>query len=248
MPDPHSAPGAGLLPDGVHESIRPGTALVRLTTTHERQGILDGAWWPRSRDVAAELPGLITALTERLGPITRIGLDSAAWDRLPTRITVDERTVHIDSFAVGDGTALVTRGDQDLFALLVVPPETPVEAARAAMAEAVQAGNPKQARQILIDTVVDRPGQEIHVEHEPLPSEGHAEVRIVAATPEAARRVAEVLRRCFASTEQRSYPAGGEGGTRLHLTLDTARTAEPAQSWLAASTSAEQPRGHGGEV
>ena len=60
------------------------------------------------------------------------------------------------------------------------------------------------------------------MEHEPLPPEGHAEVRVVATTPEAARRVAEVLRRCFASTEQRSYPAGSEGGTRLHLTLDTA--------------------------
>jgi len=157
MPDPHPPPGAGLLPDGGHESIRPGTALVRLTTTHERQGILDGAWWPRSRDVAAELPGLITVLTERLGPITRIGLDSAAWNELPTRITVDDRVVHIDSYSVGDDTALVTRGDQDLFTLLVVPPGTPLEAARAAMAEAVEAGNPKQAQQILIDTAAADP-------------------------------------------------------------------------------------------
>lgn len=75
------------------------------------------------------------------------------------------------------------------------------------------------------------------MDHEPLPSAGHAEVRIVAATPEAARRVAEVLRRCFASTEQRSYPAGSEGATRLSLTVDTAHAAEPAQSWLASSRS-----------
>ncbi|GHI06176.1 hypothetical protein AQI88_28880 [Streptomyces cellostaticus] len=86
------------------------------------------------------------------------------------------------------------------------------------------------------------------MEHEPLPSEGHAEVRIVAATPEIARRVAEVLRRCFASTEQRSYPAGREGGTRLHLTLDTARTSEPARSWLATSKSTEQAHAHTDEV
>ncbi|AOR33126.1 hypothetical protein BFF78_20500 [Streptomyces fodineus] len=86
------------------------------------------------------------------------------------------------------------------------------------------------------------------MEHEPLPSEGHAEVRVVAATPEAARRVAEVLRRCFASTEQRSYPAGREGGTRLHLTLDTVRAAEPARSWLAASESTDQDRTHADEV
>ncbi|MGV9562630.1 hypothetical protein [Streptomyces sp. NPDC003480] len=86
------------------------------------------------------------------------------------------------------------------------------------------------------------------MEHEPLPSEGHAEVRIVAATPEVARRVAEVLRRCFASTEQRSYPAGSEGGTRLHLTLDTAHAAEPARSWLSTSEPTEQAQAHADEV
>lgn len=58
------------------------------------------------------------------------------------------------------------------------------------------------------------------MKHEPFLFEGHAEVRIVAATPEVARRVSEVLRRCFASTEQRSHPAGGEGETRLHSTCD----------------------------
>ncbi|WP_432138306.1 MULTISPECIES: hypothetical protein [unclassified Streptomyces] len=89
---------------------------------------------------------------------------------------------------------------------------------------------------------------EVRTEHDPLPAEGHAEVRVVAATPEAARRVAEVLRRCFASTEQRSYPAGGEGGTRLHLTLDTARTAEPARSWLATSEGTRQAPAHSDEV
>lgn len=69
------------------------------------------------------------------------------------------------------------------------------------------------------------------------PSEGHADVRIVAASPEVARRVAEVLRRCFAATEQCSYPAGTGGGTRLELVVDTTRAAEPARSWLETSRS-----------
>ncbi|OII59637.1 MULTISPECIES: hypothetical protein [unclassified Streptomyces] len=72
-------------------------------------------------------------------------------------------------------------------------------------------------------------------DHEALPATDHAEVRIVAATPEVARRVAAVLRRCFAATEQRSFPAGAEGGTRLHLTIDTGHPAEPARSWLDSS-------------
>ncbi|MGI5376906.1 DUF5994 family protein [Streptomyces sp. CA-251387] len=152
MPGTDPPPTEGLLPDGLHESVLPGTALLRLETTHDRRGVLDGAWWPRSRDVGAELPGLIGALSEHLGPIARVGLDSAAWDGLPTRLVVDGRVVHIDASSVGDDTVLVTRGDQDIFSLLVVPPDTPVAAARAAMAQAVRADNVKGARRILVDT------------------------------------------------------------------------------------------------
>lgn len=70
-----------------------------------------------------------------------------------------------------------------------------------------------------------------------LPSARHAQVRIVAADPETARHVAEIIRRCFAATEARSYPAGPDGGTRLHLTVDTTRMADPVRSWLSTSQS-----------
>ncbi|MFD5861978.1 hypothetical protein [Streptomyces chartreusis] len=80
-------------------------------------------------------------------------------------------------------------------------------------------------------------------QHTDAPSEGYADVRIVAASPEVARRVAEVLRRCFAATEQRSYPAGTGGGTRLELVVDTTRAAEPARTWLETSRSPEKDRG-----
>ncbi|AGP53229.1 DUF5994 family protein [Streptomyces rapamycinicus] len=141
-----------LLPDAIHHAVKPGTALLRLATTHTREGILDGAWWPRSRDIGAELPALITALTEHLGPVTRVGLDADAWEELPTRLIIDDRIVHIDSFPVGDGTILITRGDRDLFSLLVVPPHATPDAARTAMARAVRVDNLAPAEQILIDT------------------------------------------------------------------------------------------------
>jgi hypothetical protein len=140
------------LPSGVHEAVQPGCALLRLETTESREGVLDGAWWPRSRDIGAELPALLSALTGHLGPVTRVGLDTTAWEGLPTRIVVDDRVVHIDSFPLGDDTVLITRGDQDIFSLLVVPPDMAPEAARAAMAQAVRADNVSQANQILIDT------------------------------------------------------------------------------------------------
>ncbi|MFF7309790.1 DUF5994 family protein [Streptomyces sp. NPDC008137] len=152
MADSSSARTTRLLPDAVHQAVRPGTAVVRLETTHDRQGVLDGAWWPRSRDIAAELPGLISALTEYLGPVTRVGLDAGAWEGLPTRMTIDGRVVHIDSFAASDDTALITRGERDLFSLLVVPSHATPDAARAAMAEAVRAGSVTRAERILLDT------------------------------------------------------------------------------------------------
>ncbi|MGW1074997.1 DUF5994 family protein [Streptomyces sp. NPDC002537] len=145
-----------LLPDAIHHAVKPGTALLRLETTQERGGILDGAWWPRSRDIGAELPGLISALTEHLGPVTRVGLDQSAWGELPVRLTIGGRVVHIDSFPVGDDTVLITRGDNDHFALLVVPPDAAPDAARTAMARAVRADNITQAEQILIDTGAGR--------------------------------------------------------------------------------------------
>lgn len=143
-----------LLPDEIHQAVKPGTALLRLETTQSREGLLDGAWWPRSRDVAAELPSLITALTQHLGTITRVGLDATAWQDIPTRLVVDDQVVHLDSAPVGDDTVLVTRGHNDHFTLLVVPPLTTAVAAREAMARAVRADNITQAAQILIATTV----------------------------------------------------------------------------------------------
>ncbi|MEU3655688.1 DUF5994 family protein [Streptomyces sp. NPDC032161] len=142
-----------LLPDAIHQVVRPGTALLRLETTRSRQGVLDGAWWPRTRDVEQEVPALVSVLTEHLGPITRVGLDAAAWDAIPTRLIIDDRIVHLDSFPVGDDTVLITRGDKDHFALMVVPPDTEPDAARTAMARAVHADNITQATEILVATL-----------------------------------------------------------------------------------------------
>lgn len=160
MADPDTPPRQpGVLPDETHQAVRPGTALLRLETTGDRAGVLDGAWWPRSRDITVELPKLITALTEHLGPVQRVGLDASAWDDLPTRLTIDGRIVHIDSSRIGDDTAMITRGDRDHFSLLVVPPHADPDAAHAAMARAVRADNATQAGQILIDTGADPPHQ-----------------------------------------------------------------------------------------
>lgn len=101
-------------------------------------------------------------------------------------------------------------------------------------------------------TVVDRPPSAAHtVQTATPPRTALAEVRIIAASPEAARRVAETLRRHFAGTEQRSYPATPEGGTRLHLTVDTTQgpgTVESFQSGAGTGHPAPTGRPHEGEI
>ncbi len=86
-----------------------------------------------------------------------------------------------------------------------------------------------------------------YIETQPMPSVGHAEVRIIAHTPEAARAVAQALRHCFDGAEQRSYP-GLDGDTRLHLTVDTATPGGPARPWPATSTTTAGFGAHSDEV
>ncbi|MFE7929081.1 DUF5994 family protein [Streptomyces sp. NPDC057456] len=143
-----------LLADTGAEPILPGTAVLRMETTSKRTGTFDGAWWPRSRDLESQLSGLIAALTARLGPLARVGLDAGAWDDRPGHLVVDGRSVRIDWSAVGDDTMIVTRGDRDHFMFLVIPPRTTPSLARAAMAMAVRDDNDASAERILAATGV----------------------------------------------------------------------------------------------
>lgn len=141
-----------LLPDAAAWPTQPDAVVLRLETTRSREGAVDGAWWPRSRDLAEQLPGLITALTPHIGPVERVGLDSSAWDGVPGRLVIDAHVVHIDWFPVGDDTVILTRGPNDHFLLLVVPPGADPEAAHAAMTAAVRPAGTDTAQQILIRT------------------------------------------------------------------------------------------------
>src|SRR6185437_2285233 len=58
----------------------PARPRLRLQPDQSVPTLLDGGWWPRSADPAAELPGLILALNERHGRITtRVMLGTAGW-------------------------------------------------------------------------------------------------------------------------------------------------------------------------
>ncbi|WP_459180815.1 DUF5994 family protein [Streptomyces sp.] len=98
---------------------------VRLAPVGVKPGRLDGAWWPRSRDLAAELPSLVDALDPRWGRITHVSVNSALWPVVPRKVPATGHVVRVGWFNPEldrHGLLLLsyTVGRWDL---LVIPPE-----------------------------------------------------------------------------------------------------------------------------
>ncbi|EFL16131.1 DUF5994 family protein [Streptomyces sp. C] len=125
---------------GTHAPVRP--ARLSLTPNTTLAGQLDGAWWPYSRDLEAELPALAAALDEPWGRITRVSVNPISWPVIPRTVRFDGRTVHVGWFTEQGPDKLIllsyTVGRWDL---LVVPPETGPAAAARLMSAAVIPGS-----------------------------------------------------------------------------------------------------------
>jgi hypothetical protein len=108
---------------------------AHLNTPHTA---VDGAWWPRSTDLAAELPSLVAALDERGLRISRISYSLSAWDATPHRVQAGGRTVRTGGFRVIDPTLVSLTpagGAGQPVDLRVVPPDTDPQVAARELAE-----------------------------------------------------------------------------------------------------------------
>ena len=115
---------------------------LRLEPTGSRGTLLDGGWWPRSVDPAAELPGLVLAIDKLRGPVTRLVLNAEAWDPHPRRLEVAGRIRRMGYFTSQPTALLTARCDNgQRVDLLVVPPDTARPTAEAAMVLAATTGN-----------------------------------------------------------------------------------------------------------
>ncbi|MFE2409793.1 DUF5994 family protein [Kitasatospora sp. NPDC059408] len=116
-----------------------------------RPGRLDGAWWPRSRDLLLELPALAAEIDERWGRITRITVNPAKWPVIPPRIPVAGHTVHAGWFTTeqDEHTIAVFSYAPRRLNLLVVPPETDAVDAARLMAEAARPADTMDASALL---------------------------------------------------------------------------------------------------
>jgi hypothetical protein len=112
----------------------------------------DGAWWPRSRDLAVEVPELIAELERRGVRVERFTFALDAWQRpAPRKFVVNGRVVRTGGFRSMDPqvVCLTWRGGQRRADLLVVPPETDVLTGARALRIGTRRGLPRSPQMVM---------------------------------------------------------------------------------------------------
>jgi hypothetical protein len=118
--------------DSTHSGPRI-TPRLRLKPKGSTAGSVDGAWWPHSDDLPAELPDLLAVLSIRLGPIDRVTYNFVDWATAPA------------------DTIQVVGIDHTKLVLLVVPTRTEPEHAHDIMMSAAGPDNASSVDGLLQD-------------------------------------------------------------------------------------------------
>jgi hypothetical protein len=141
--------GSGL----ARSSVLDRALRLRLSTSIGR-GALDGAWWPYSRDLAAEAVDLVDHFPTGFDRICRVVYSSPDWVACRARVRAANGVVNLGSFPHDDTHLVMLRSVAAVYRprpllLLVVPPDTDDRAARHAMRIAAMPSNDKSAATIL---------------------------------------------------------------------------------------------------
>jgi hypothetical protein len=159
---------ATLYPTLAHpEPVAAPAARLALKTDGASRGLLDGAWWPRSRDLLSELPALIGVLDPFWGRITRIAVNPENWPVIPREVPVDSHVVKVGWFTETDPHELLLLSYRTgRWDLLIIPPETGAESAARLMAAASDGHGPSVTASALI--AADRARHGVTSADEPL--------------------------------------------------------------------------------
>ncbi len=124
--------------DPAGHRVPPGHApRLRLKPRAGSDEYIDGAWWPRSRKLTAELPDLLTVLAVRLGAVQRVVYDRASWSRAPRQLIVGDSAVRLDAYAFELGnTMYVYGGNGNMIVLRVISSSTNRAAAHSTLMSA----------------------------------------------------------------------------------------------------------------
>ena len=143
LADPAAAAPAVVAPAVVAPAVvAPAVVAPAARTAFRAQasppGFIEGGWWPRSLDLAAEAPALVRAARESGREVFRLMYSLRAWERPPRSMVVDGAVIKLGGYATVD-PAVVTLVDASGWGridLLVVPPGTASPQAEAALAAA----------------------------------------------------------------------------------------------------------------
>jgi Family of unknown function (DUF5994) len=118
------------------------TPRLRLKPKAPQSGYVDGAWWPHSDDLTAELPDLLSVLSVRLGPIVRVIYNVNEWAKPPVKFATGGRTVRLDGYRIQPVSTVELLGlDRTRIVLLVVSPHADPDQAHAIMMTAAGPNN-----------------------------------------------------------------------------------------------------------
>lgn len=162
----------------VWDALTPLAARVMLKPVAPATGAVDGAWWPRDRDLAAELPALFAAVSDRLGRVVDVTYKFEGWDGAPTRMLFDGNGIKLSGYhyQAADTVSIGGRGRRRM-TLLVVAAETDPETAHAIMAAAAVSGNALTTGELLGLVTVPRAETDAESDWD---SEGGAFDRVLA--------------------------------------------------------------------
>jgi len=114
---------------------------LRLKPKAPTTGWVDGGWWPRSRDLAAELPGLLSVLAVRLGRIERVSYHLGDWAPNRHRISCGGGVVRLEGYRSQRANTVDVLAPGQRVTLLVVAPEAFAPTAHAMLMAAGRRGN-----------------------------------------------------------------------------------------------------------
>lgn len=112
-------------------------------------GYVDGAWWPRSRDLALELRALVPVLAVRLGRIERVTYHLGDWGPAARKIVIDGSVVRIGGFRSQRAGTLDVLAELNRVTLLILAPSASPGAAHRVMLTAGHRDNADSVAELL---------------------------------------------------------------------------------------------------
>jgi Family of unknown function (DUF5994) len=122
---------------------------LRLKPKAPTGGWVDGGWWPRSRDLGAELPGLLAVLAVRLGRIERVSYHLGDWGPTGAKISCGVGVVRLGGYRTQRADTVDVLAAGSRVTLLVVPPETSTHIAHAVLMAAGHRGSTDDVETLL---------------------------------------------------------------------------------------------------